>query len=102
MRSLVIAPHPDDELLGCGGTLLQRHSAGSTIGWLLITSLTSEQASSDRISTRLTEIDNVRLGLNISKDHFYSLGFPTIELDQIPLSTLITSISTVFQNFCPN
>ena len=83
MRSLVIAPHPDDELLGCGGTLLQRHSAGSTIGWLLITSLTSEQASSDRISTRLTEIDNVRLGLNISKDHFYSLGFPTIELDQI-------------------
>ena len=73
MRSLVIAPHPDDELLLLE-VLLQRHSAGSTIGWLY-NFLTSEQASSDRISTRLTEIDNVRLGLNISKDR-YLLAFP--------------------------
>ena len=25
---LVIAPHPDDETLGCGGTLLRHISAG--------------------------------------------------------------------------
>ena len=28
---LVIAAHPDDELLGCGGTLAKHHSEGDTI-----------------------------------------------------------------------
>ena len=34
MRTLIIAPHPDDELLGCGGTILRRSSEGNVVGWL--------------------------------------------------------------------
>ena len=43
MRTLVVAPHPDDELLGCGGTLLKKYSKGQTIGWILITDITEEK-----------------------------------------------------------
>ena len=37
-KILVISPHPDDETLGCGGTLLKHRSKGDQINCLLITS----------------------------------------------------------------
>ncbi|MEK9942486.1 MAG: PIG-L family deacetylase, partial [Gammaproteobacteria bacterium] len=36
MNTLVVGPHPDDELLGCGGTLLRRVSERGNVGWLLL------------------------------------------------------------------
>ena len=38
MKTLVIAPHADDEILGAGGTLFKRNSKKTnSIYWLLIT-----------------------------------------------------------------
>ena len=38
MKTLVIAPHADDEILGAGGTLFKRNSkTKNSIYWLLIT-----------------------------------------------------------------
>jgi len=31
MRVLVIAPHPDDEILGCGGTMARRIAEGHEV-----------------------------------------------------------------------
>ena len=42
MNILVIAPHPDDELLGCGGTLLRSKSEGAQLGWLIVTGISEE------------------------------------------------------------
>lgn len=102
MRTLVIAPHPDDELLGCGGTLLRRHAEGSKVGWLLMTAITEEFGwSRDQIERRATEIERVREGLGIAPEHLYALGFPTAELDQVSMSTLVGRISEVFKIFQP-
>ena len=35
-KVLFIAPHPDDETLGCGGTIFKHKEAGDSINWLLI------------------------------------------------------------------
>ena len=103
MKTLVLAPHPDDELLGCGGTLLRRASEGDTIGWLLITAIKESRGwSSDQINRRKTEIDHVRQGLHISPDHLYELNLPTAELDKLPMSDLVGQISNVFTSFQPN
>ena len=102
MKSLIIAPHPDDELLGCGGTLLRRTSEGMTVGWVLMTAITTEKGwSKQQIENRSSEIERVREGLGISSDHLYRLNFPTAELDQIPSSTLISSLAKVFKAFEP-
>ena len=102
MRILVVAPHPDDELLGCGGTLLKRSSEGSTVGWLLVTSITAQAGwSQERISRRASEVDQVRDGLGISPTNLYRLGFPTTELDRVPFGELISSIGGVFHEFAP-
>ena len=39
---LVIAPHPDDETLGCGGTLLRHLDQGDDVHWLIVTSVREE------------------------------------------------------------
>ena len=38
-RILVVAAHPDDETLGCGGTLLKHKANGDKIHWLICTTL---------------------------------------------------------------
>lgn len=102
MKTLVIAPHPDDELLGCGGTLLRRNAEGSTVGWLLMTAVTEQGGwSADRIAQRAQEIRQVREGLGIAAEHLYQLGFPTAELDQEPMDALVSRISEVLKHFQP-
>ena len=102
MKSLVVAPHPDDETLGCGGTLLRRKAEGGTIGWLLMTELNKNWGWTDlQISKRENEIDQVREFLGISKENLYQLGFPTTRLDTIPRADLVASISDVFKSFEP-
>lgn len=102
MKTLAIAPHPDDELLGCGGTLLRRIAEGGTVGWLLMTAITEQGGwSPERIDQRAVEIERVREGLGIEARHLYSLGFPAAELDQMPMGTLVERVSEVFRDFQP-
>ena len=41
-KIIVISPHPDDETLGAGGTLLRRKAEGAIIAWLIITKINIE------------------------------------------------------------
>lgn len=103
MKTLVVAPHPDDELLGCGGTLLRRVAEGGTLAWLLMTAITQEAGwTAEQIQQRAAEIDRVREGLRIDPHHLYALGFPTTELDHIQMSVLVKRISQVFSDFKPD
>jgi LmbE family N-acetylglucosaminyl deacetylase len=103
MKTLIVAPHPDDELLGCGGTLLRRVAEGGTAAWLLMTAITEDGGwAAERIQQRAAEIDRVREGLKIAPHHLYALGFPTVELDRIPMNTLVAKISQVFTDFEPD
>ena len=36
---LICVAHPDDETLGCGGTLLKEKKNGSKIHWIIATSI---------------------------------------------------------------
>lgn len=102
MNTLVIAPHPDDELLGCGGSLLRRSAEGNKIGWLILTAISVETGWSDeRVTQRAMEIDQVRQGLGIDLSHVYELGFPVSKLDTVGLDILVKAISEVFKEFEP-
>ena len=102
MKSLIIAPHPDDELLGCGGTLLKRVAEGNTVGWILMTAIHEEKGwSQQQVRKRDVEIERVREGLGISAQHLYKLNFPSAELDQLTTCTLVDSLSKIFKDFQP-
>ena len=36
-KVLIIAPHPDDETLGCGGTILKHKNAKDKVFWCIVT-----------------------------------------------------------------
>ena len=102
MKKLVIAPHPDDEILGCGGYLLRSIAKGDIISWLIITGLHEKDGwPIDRIKSREQEVEQVRRKLNISPKNFYNLNLSTTKLDQYPISELVKLISEVFQSFRP-
>ena len=102
MKTLVIAPHPDDELLGCGGTLLRRVAEGGTTGWLLMTAITAEAGwQPEKVARRASEIQRIREGLEVHSEDFFPLAFSTAELDSIPMSSIVSRISDVFKQFEP-
>ena len=100
MKTLVIAPHPDDELLGVGGTLLRRKAEGAELAWLIVTGISTANGwKQEQVERRADEISRVIAVLGF--DHVFTLDFPTTQLDRIPVGDLVGAISGVFKAFQP-
>jgi LmbE family N-acetylglucosaminyl deacetylase len=98
---LVIAPHPDDELLGCGGTVLRHLAEGDEVHWLIVTHMTPEGGfSAEAIRQRRMQIDAVREAVGFSGLH--ELELPTAYLDAIPLAEIVAGIGKVLRDVQPD
>ena len=101
MNVLVIAPHADDETLGCGGTLLKHKNNNDQIFWLTITSPDNLSNWNDElINSRKTEISLVKNQYGFKQS--FHLNLPAAELDTIPISNLISKISLVTNKVKPS
>jgi N-acetylglucosamine malate deacetylase 1 len=99
-RVLVIAPHPDDETLGCGGTLLRMAESGAELAWLIVTRISEEAGfTPQRVQGREAEIEKVTSLLGFSE--VFQLSMPTRQLDAIPMAELVEQFSGVFREFRP-
>jgi len=96
-KVLVIAVHPDDETLGCGGTLLKHKKNGDEIHWLICTE-TSE--NNEFYKTRAKEIEEVSKRYNF--DSVHHLGLKTMQVDEYSMSSLIQKISDVINDVKPD
>jgi N-acetylglucosamine malate deacetylase 1 len=99
-RVLVVAPHPDDETLGCGGTLLRMRESGAQLAWLIVTGISEEAGFTPaRVQGRETEIEKVRKLLGF--DEVFQLSLPTRQLDAVPMAELVAQFSEVFKSYRP-
>ncbi|WP_340300678.1 PIG-L deacetylase family protein [Roseobacter sp. HKCCD5988] len=99
-RHLVIAPHPDDETLGCGGTLLKARDEGDEIYWLVITGMSDKQCfTTEQIESRRVAIDRVSNAYGFSETIL--LNFPAAELDSFPMRDIIEGIGSVTTRIKP-
>jgi len=97
---LVIAPHPDDETLGCGGTILRHVEQGDTVYWLIVTHILEEFGfETERIKKREHEIERVAEHYGIEQP--INLKFPTTRLDAQPMSALVDAVGNAFQEIEP-
>lgn len=100
-KVIVVAVHPDDETLMCGGALLKHKNSGDEIYWMIVTCMTSEYVCDDSvITTREKEIIEVSNEYGFKKT--YQLNFPTTKLEEIPKADIIKAISNVFNEIKPN
>lgn len=100
-KILVVAVHPDDETLMCGGALLKHKNNGDEIYWLIITNISEKHGwKEDVVRKRQQEISKVSKMYGFDKT--FKLNFPTTKLDEIPINNIVSSISDVFNEVKPN
>lgn len=101
MRIAVIAPHPDDETLGCGGTMLRHAAEGHEVHWVIATRMdTSLGFDDEQIEKREAEIASVAVALRTSATH--RLGLPTTRLDTLPLGNVVELLKSALSTVQPS
>ena len=94
MRIMIVAPHPDDETLGCGGSLFRHKKKGDEIYWLIVTGIDENfELDKDKTDARDNEIKIISEKYNFNK--VFSLNYPTTKLDTIHMSDLIQNFSDI-------
>jgi N-acetylglucosamine malate deacetylase 1 len=96
-RILVVAVHPDDETLGCGGTLLKHKSKKDEINWLICTTIDKRKKN---YQIREREINKVSKLYGFNSVH--NLRLKTMRVDEYSMSILIEKISKVINAVKPN
>jgi LmbE family N-acetylglucosaminyl deacetylase len=94
---LIVAPHPDDEVLGCGGIIAKYSESGIKVYILVVTRGTPKLYSSDKIDNIRLEAKNAHAMLGVTETVF--LDFPAPELDIISLAEISREISEVIKRF---
>jgi len=100
MKVIIISAHPDDEILGCGGTLLKHKVNGDEIFWVIITNMLENYGFSQKqIETRQQEIETIKNMLEASS--VYKLNYPSMDIDSNSINKIIPQISDIFNQIQP-
>ena len=101
MKSIIIiSAHPDDEILGAGGTILKHIQNGDKIYWLITTSiLNHKKYSKEKISKRNKEIEIIKSKVGFQK--LFILDYQAASLSSSSLITMIPKISNIFYEVKP-
>ena len=100
VKVLVVAPHPDDETVGMGGTILKHIKMGDEVYLAIVTVAYTPDWSEEIISIKREEVTNVCELYGIKKA--YLLDFPAVKLDTIPQKTLNDKISEIVEEVRPD
>jgi len=65
MKVLFISVHPDDETLGCGGTILKHKNKNDDIYWLILTEASEALGYSKDVLSKIAEVIK-----NISQEQY--------------------------------
>jgi LmbE family N-acetylglucosaminyl deacetylase len=104
-RIAVIAAHPDDDVLGCGGTISKYATSGHEVKSLFFTN--GVGARFQKSSKEVNESSDIRLKdmarshLIMGVENYKSLTFPDNQLDTIPLLDLVREIEEFLVSFKP-
>lgn len=100
MRVLVIAPHPDDEILGVGGTIAKRTVDGNEVYVCIVTKGCEPLFSSESVNQVRSECKKADAFLGVKETIF--LDFPAAMLEDVPRYKLNDAIVKVVQDIQPD
>ena len=98
-KILVIAPHPDDEVLGCGGTIKKYTQRGAEVSLCVVTSAYTPEWSQEFVDNRPHQIRAAADVLGI--EDIYCLDLPTVKLDTLPQKELNEKIAGIVRLVMP-
>lgn len=98
-RVLVVAPHPDDEVLGAGGTMARRAAEGDEVVVAIVTKAGPPVFTPDVAETGRREARAAHDLLGVKETHF--LDFPAAGLDTVPHRDLNAGLLELFRDVRP-
>lgn len=93
-RVLVIASHPDDEILGSGGTIRKLINNGYEVVSVIVAKGRKEE---EHHIQKFTSLANSHLGIK----EVISLQFPNLKLNTIPLHEITKEIEALLARYAP-
>jgi LmbE family N-acetylglucosaminyl deacetylase len=99
MTVLVIAAHPDDEVLGCGGVIARHAAEGESVHVLVVTRAGPPLFRAEEVAETWAEMRQAHAALGVSKLH--ALNFPAPKLDTVPGHELADGIRRVIEAVQP-
>jgi LmbE family N-acetylglucosaminyl deacetylase len=99
-RILVVAPHPDDETLGAGGTMAQYASQGHEVFVLMVSGHLPPLYTREQYDTTVREAGRAFEILGVSRSRF--LEIPATRIGDQPISVLNGHIRTAIEEFGPH
>ena len=96
MNVLVIAAHPDDEVLGCGGTIARLAAEGAAVSILILANGLTSRANFDSVK----DVDRLRVhheraraaGALLGAREVNVAGLPDQKMDTVPLLDITQTI----------
>ena len=106
-RILVIAAHPDDEFLGCGGTLINHRNNGDDVGILIMSEGSTSRDKKRNTLKRKKELLELKKTAskiaNQIKAKFVKFNsFPDNRMDSVNFLDVVKKVENVIKNFKPN
>ena len=98
-KVLIISAHPDDETLGCGGTILKHIAAGDVVSWIVATQAHEPLWSREVIETKAREVEAVAAAYGMSET--IKLGLPTVRLETVPQIEIMEKLRPVIARLQP-
>lgn len=98
-RILVIAPHPDDEVLGCGGTIARLRDHGHDVHVAIVTTGKPPQFPTSLVTQIRNELDAAHEVLGGTTKHY--LDLPAAALDTTGAAQINESVAEVIDRVEP-
>lgn len=99
MNILVISAHPDDEILGCGGTIAKYTANHDSVFVLSLCEHVSARKLKPQHQKFLKQIKEASKILGIKKTLFFD--FPNLEMNTVPILGIVQSIEKAIIKFKP-
>lgn len=99
-RTLVVAPHPDDEVLGAGGTIARLTDAGATVGVAVVTKGFPPQFQAEAIAVTRNEAKAAHAALGVAETFW--LDQPAAQLAETPHRQVNAALGEVVADFSPD
>jgi LmbE family N-acetylglucosaminyl deacetylase len=110
-RALVIAAHPDDEVLGCGGTIARYRMSGVDVRVVFLAEGVTARYADDELNSQevIAKSENRNRNaikalniLSVPQDQVFLSTRPCCRLDQVPLIHLVKEIEQHLNEIRPD
>lgn len=101
-KVLVVAVHPDDETLGCGGTILKHKLQGDEVYWMIVTSIRNHPFNYPLVDVEKRDNTIKKVASAYGFEGVVELDIPTTLVDKCNLGTLVSTAGKYIDEIQPD